>query len=51
MSGNWSKRTTNFKPDKLVALDKAARDQGYANLHHTMRSLTLSLLRENPTTA
>lgn len=47
----WVKRTTNFRPTELVALDKAAKAKGYPNLHAAMRSMTLSLLATNPTAA
>lgn len=47
----WRKRTTNFRESELVKPDKAAKERGYKNLHDAMRSLTLSLLAENPTAA
>jgi hypothetical protein len=47
----WMKKTVNIRHDEIDRLNAAARQRGYKNLHEAMRSLTLSLLAENPTTA
>ena len=48
---NWIKKIVNLKHDEVEPLTVAAKAHGYQNLHEAMRSLTLSLLATNPTSA
>ena len=50
-SETWTKKTVNLRRDEIDRLNTAAKQRGYRNLHEAMRSLTLSLLAENPTAA
>ena len=47
----WAKKTVNIRIEEIDLLNAAAKQHGYKNLHDAMRSLTLSLLTANPTTA